>query len=85
MLLCMACLLFGLAMPAFGAELGEPNITAQTTMRELRENPSIKGSGYYTYSNEWTEKDTHWMDTTIESYVGAPVAQDVVSAMNLVI
>lgn len=85
MLLCMGCLLFGLTMPAFGAELGEPNITVQTTMRELREHSSIKGSGYYTYSNEWSEKDTRWMDTTIESYVGAPEAQDVVSAMNLVI
>lgn len=85
MLLCMGCLLFGLPMPAFGAELSEPNITVQTTMRELREHSSIKGSGYYTYSNEWSEKDTRWMDTTIESYVGAPEAQDVASAMNLVI
>lgn len=30
-------LLFLLAQPAFAAELGEPNITPQTTMRELRE------------------------------------------------
>ena len=28
--------LFLLAQPAFAAELGEPNITPQTTMRELR-------------------------------------------------
>lgn len=24
-------------------------------MKEPRENPSIKGSGYYTYCNEWIE------------------------------
>lgn len=83
--LCTVCLLLGLALPALAADLGEPNITTQTTMRELRENSSIKGSGYYTYSNEWSEEDPRWMDSTIEDYVGAAEAQDVVSAMNLVI
>lgn len=45
-------LLLLLAQPAFAAELGEPNITPQTTMRELRENPSLKASGYYTFCRE---------------------------------
>ena len=43
----MLCSLM-LSLSAFAAELGEPNITEQTTMKELRENPSIKGSGFYT-------------------------------------
>ena len=42
-------LLLLLAQPAFAAELGEPNITPQTTMRE---NPSLKASGYYTFCRE---------------------------------
>ena len=42
--------LFLLAQPAFAAELGEPNITPQTKMAEIRSNPSIVGAGIYTYS-----------------------------------
>ena len=42
--------LFLLAQPAFAAELGEPNITPQTKMEEIRSNPSIVGAGIYTYS-----------------------------------
>ena len=34
-------LLLALALPAWAAEYGEANITPQTTMNELRENPSI--------------------------------------------
>ncbi len=42
----MVCALGTLAcvsLSAFAAEYGEPNITTETTMKELRENPSIKG------------------------------------------
>ena len=47
----------GMALPAFAeGEKGEANITPQTTMKELRENPSIKGSGLYTYVYVW-ERD----------------------------
>ena len=48
-LLSMGLLLL-LAQPAFAAELGEPNITPQTKMEEIRSNPSIVGAGIYTYS-----------------------------------
>ena len=44
-------LLVVLALPAFAeGKKGEANITPQTTMKELRENPSIADSGFYTYS-----------------------------------
>ncbi len=60
---------------AFGicrnAEYGEPNITTKTTMKEAAENPSIKGSGYYTYCNEWIEGSTLYDDTPIEGLCNA--------------
>ena len=38
----LVCLMLALALPAFAeGEKGEANITPQTTMKELRENPSI--------------------------------------------
>lgn len=37
---------------AFAAEYGEPDITPQTTMGEIRSNPSILGAGVWTYSKE---------------------------------
>lgn len=40
-----ACLLLLLLPAAFAAEYGEANITPQTTMGEIRSNPSIAGSG----------------------------------------
>ena len=41
------CLMLALALPAFAeGEKGEANITPQTTMKELRENPSIKGAAF---------------------------------------
>mgnify|MGYP007014327659 CR=1 FL=1 len=47
------CLLALLALPAGAVmEKGEPNITAQTTMKEVRSNPGIKNSGFYTYSQD---------------------------------
>ena len=56
-LLAALALLAVLALPAFAeGEKGEANITPQTTMKELRENPSIKGSGLYTYVYVW-ERD----------------------------
>ena len=46
------CLLLMMALPAFAAEYGEPDITPQTTMGEIRSNPSILGAGVWTYSKE---------------------------------
>lgn len=42
-------LLLVIALPVSAAEYGAPEITPKTTMKQLRENPSIKGSGLYTY------------------------------------
>ena len=36
-------MLLALALPAWAAEYGEANITPQTTMNELRENPQHRG------------------------------------------
>ena len=55
-LLCGAVCLAQLAclsLPVWAAESTGP-ITAQTTMQEMRDNPEIKGSGYYTYCRELT-------------------------------
>lgn len=79
------CVAVCLAVSAFAAEYGEPNITTQTTMKELRENPSIKGSGFYTYCNEWIEGDTSYDDTPISGYVSYAAAEDAAEGMNLVI
>lgn len=82
---CALGMLACLSLSAFAAEYGEPDITLQTTMKELRANASIKGSGYFTYSNEWSESDPRWQDYTMLEYVGSGAAQDAVDAMNLLI
>ena len=82
---CMLAMLACLSLSAFATEYGEPNITTKTTMKELRENPSIKGSGYYTYCNEWMEGDTKYDDTPISGYVSYAAAEDAAEGMNLVI
>ena len=79
-------LLFLLAQPAFAAELGEPNITPQTTMRELRENPSLKASGYYTYCREMLPiESNYWNNKTLAQYAKPQLVYDCADAMNLVI
>lgn len=83
--LCALGMLACLSLSAFAAELGEPNITEQTTMKELRENPSIKGSGFYTYCNEWIEGSTKYDNTPIKGYVSWAASEDAVEGMNLVI
>ena len=52
-LLCMVWLVLCAALPAFGAE-SAPHVTAETTMAQLRANPAIQGTGYYTYCREMT-------------------------------
>ena len=82
------CLLALLAMPAGAVmEKGEPNITAQTTMKEVRNNPGIKNSGFYTYSQD---KDCPpgqalWEMTTVEGYTNEYVAEGCAKGLNLVI
>ena len=75
-MVCALGMLACVSLSAFAAEYGEPNITTKTTMKELRENPSIKGSGYYTYCNEWIEGSTQYDDTPIEGYVSYAAAED---------
>ena len=75
-MVCALGMLACVSLSAFAAEYGEPNITTETTMKELRENPSIKGSGYYTYCNEWIEGSTQYDDTPIEGYVSYAAAED---------
>ena len=82
------CLLALLALPAGAVmEKGEPNITAQTTMKEVRNNPGIKNSGFYTYSQD---KDCPpgqalWEMTTVEGYTNEYVAEGCAKGLNLVI
>ena len=83
------CVAVCLAVSAFAAEYGEPNITTQTTMKELRENPSIKGSGLYTYVYIW-ERDCdllrHSKDNdTMEQVIGTESVNSCVAGMNYLI
>ena len=41
-------MLLALALPAWAAEYGEANIAPQTTMGEIRQNPSVLGAGLWT-------------------------------------
>ena len=60
------CLMLAMLPAAFAVEQGEANITPQTTMKELRENPSIKGSGYYTYCREMLPIESlYWQNKTL--------------------
>lgn len=81
------CLLLMMALPAFAAEYGEPDITPQTTMGEIRSNPSILGAGVWTYSKEQNLPGTEdWCnDQTLEKYVSSHVAQDCADGLNLLI
>ena len=84
----VALLLCTLALPAFAeAPKGEPNITISTSMREVRRNPSLKASGFYTYSQD---KDCPlgqmiWENATLEQYTEPYVAYGSAEGLNLVI
>ena len=62
----LACLL---ALPA--AALGQPNITPETTIGELRDNESIIASGFNTMdlSAYWPEQPWEYRDWTLAEYV----------------
>lgn len=80
-------LLLALALPAWAAEYGEANITPQTTMNELRENPSIVGSGLYTYSREQDciLKQAYWGTQELEKFSNQWTAQDAAEGLNQLI
>lgn len=80
------CLMIIVALPAFAAELGQPDITPQTTMKQLRENPSLKASGYYTYCRELLPMESvYWENKTLAQYARSELVDDCAAAMNLVI
>ena len=80
------CLMLAMLPAAFAVEQGEANITPQTTMKELRENPSIKGSGYYTYCREMLPIESlYWQNKTLAQYAKPELVEDCAQAMNLVI
>lgn len=87
-LACAIALAVLLALPAAAAEgKGEANITTQTTMKEIRANESIRGSGFYIYSREQDSEWKKWLmqDWTLERYAGAETAQDSADGLNRVI
>ena len=80
------CLLLVMLPAALAAEYGEANITPQTIMKDLRNNPSIKGSGYYTYCRELNAVETlYWRNRPLAEYAKAELVEDCAQAMNLVV
>ena len=83
------CLMVCLAVGAAATQLtGEPNITAQTTMKELWSHPSLAGSGIwlhpkYSFSPELQQ--CLYDDQTLQQYVGPENAQACADSLNLVI
>ena len=80
-------LLFLAAQPAFAAELGEPNITPQTKMAEIRNNPSIVGAGIYTYSldQERPLDRLYWDAQPLSCLSNHWTAQDAADGLNYLI
>lgn len=81
------CLLLALAPLCFAAEYGEANITPQTTMGEIRSNPSILGAGLWTYTKEQNLPglENIYDDQTLEQYVSSCDAEDTAAGLNLLI
>ena len=73
---------------AFAAEYGEANITPRTTMREIRQNLSIAGSGIFTFGNADDQIDLlrlRFQNETLTEYVGQEQAEDCAAALNMVV
>lgn len=84
----LCCLLLTLALPAFAeGTKGEATITPDTPMKELRENPSIRGSGIYTYSQELENpcKRKRWENSTLREFVNKYTAEDCAKGLNRLI
>lgn len=87
---CFVLLVCLLALPVFAeTPKGEPNITPETTMKEIRENPSIQGSGICTYIHVW-ERDCEKLSTskdnwTLEYTVGPESVESCVAGLNYLI
>lgn len=77
-----------LALPAAAAEYGEANITADMTMKEIRANPSIAGSGISTYGDGDADSlllRRMFENKTLRDYVGACQADDCARGLNMAI
>lgn len=81
----MVFLLLCLALPAHGAEPA-PHVTADTTLAQLRANPAIQGTGYYTYCREMTPLMVEcWKNKPLRDYFGNSDREPGIAALNLVI
>lgn len=83
--LCTLCLLLCLALPVLGAEPA-PHVTEETTLAELRANPAIQGTGYYTYCREMTPlMIERWKSKPLRDYFGDTDREPGIGALNLII
>ena len=86
-LLCGAVCLAQLAclsLPVWAAQ-NSAAFTRQTTLQQLRDDPAIKSSGYYTYCRELSGLgNEYWKNKTLEQYMRPELVDDSVAAMNLV-
>lgn len=84
-LICTTCMVLCLAVPCFAAEPA-PHVTADTTLAELRANPAIQGTGYYTYCREMTPLMVErWKNKPLRDYFGNSDRDPGIGALNLVI
>lgn len=86
-LLCGAVCLAQLAclsLPVWAAQ-NSAAFTRQTTLQQLRDDPAIQSSGYYTYCRELSGLgNEYWKNKTLEQYMRPELVDDSVAAMNLV-
>ena len=86
-LLCGAVCLAQLAclsLPVWASQ-NSAAFTRQTTLQQLRDDPAIKSSGYYTYCRELSGLgNEYWKNKTLEQYMRPELVDDSVAAMNLV-
>ncbi len=76
----------GLPLTAFADGCADANITTQTIMTDIHENPSLKAIGFLTYSKDkYFPQRQKWADKTLEEYVGSWVAEDCANGLNLMI
>lgn len=82
---CVLCMMLWLALPGFAAEPA-PHVTAQTTLTELRANPAIQGTGYYTYCREMGPIMAEcWKNKKLSEYFGTTDGAPGIAALNLII
>lgn len=74
-----------LVLPA--AALGEANITADMTMKEIRANESLQQSGILLYEKGWLfpEAECQNANTTLWNYVRGEMSVDTAQGLNLII